>query len=326
MKATRKLFVLCMALILALPMIFCVPVMAAGAEYIPQYRMYNKNTGEHFYTTSANERNHLILAGWNYEGVNCLIPTTSDTPMYRLYNKRNGDHHYTTSAHERDVCVKNGWTYEGIGWYSGGDTPVYRLYNPKSKGPGAHHYTSSITERDHLVKNGWNDEGIGWYGKSAANFVDPNPAPTPPANNSQQQQQSTSPANNEQISGLTKPFDKINNPSANQIPAEAKALIERDYNRVLAETSGWAGSGITYHSVELRPDTSGKGEKIYKVIWSATFTKDQCTAEFLKASGGTGISQSVTNKWLVGDGYRHEYPLEMAEWTIGYFISVMNTF
>lgn len=32
------------------------------------YRLYNPNSGEHFYTASDEERWHLIDVGWNDEG------------------------------------------------------------------------------------------------------------------------------------------------------------------------------------------------------------------------------------------------------------------
>ncbi len=129
------------------------------------YRLYNPNTGEHFYTGKKKEGNKLVDAGWTYEGVAWEGPTKSDTPVYRLYNPNVGEHHYTPSKKERDKLVKLGWNDEGIGWYSDDNkgTPLYRLYNPNAI-TGNHHYTTSTKERDKLVKIGWNDEGIGWYG------------------------------------------------------------------------------------------------------------------------------------------------------------------
>nr|WP_200849506.1 hypothetical protein [Enterococcus sp. CSURQ0835] len=32
-------------------------------------RMYNPNSGEHFYTASLSERNALLNAGWQHEGI-----------------------------------------------------------------------------------------------------------------------------------------------------------------------------------------------------------------------------------------------------------------
>lgn len=33
------------------------------------HRLYNPNSGEHFYTASEVERDHLIGVGWSYEGI-----------------------------------------------------------------------------------------------------------------------------------------------------------------------------------------------------------------------------------------------------------------
>ncbi len=135
-------------------------------EGVIMYRLYNPNSGEHFYTASEREKNKLSKAGWTYEGEGWTAPSEGD-PVYRLYNKNAGDHHYTTSKKERDNLIKQGWTDEGIGWRSAPkDTgkPLYRLYNPNATGAGSHHYTTSARERDKLVKQGWNDEGIAWYG------------------------------------------------------------------------------------------------------------------------------------------------------------------
>ena len=134
---------------------------------VQMHRLYNRYTGEHFYTASATERDSLVKAGWTSEGVGWVAPTKSNTPVYRLYNPyvTGGDHHYTTNASERDVLVRAGWRYEGIGWYSDDakGTPLYRQYNPYAT-TGTHNYTASKNENDALVKLGWRAEGIGWYG------------------------------------------------------------------------------------------------------------------------------------------------------------------
>ena len=138
---------------------------STNVTYVDMYRLYNPNSGEHFYTASAEERDFLASVGWNYEGVAWKAPTISDTPVYRLYNPNAGDHHYTTSAGERDFLVNVGWNDEGIGWYSApnSETPLYRLYNPNAE-TGAHHFTANAGERDFLVSVGWNYEDIAWYG------------------------------------------------------------------------------------------------------------------------------------------------------------------
>lgn len=134
------------------------------------YRMYNPNSGEHFYTKNVNERDMLTGEGWKYEGIAWTAPATSKTPVYRLYSGT--DHHYTTSAGERDALIKAGWKDEGIGWYSDDlkAVPLYRQFNPNVQpwapinNSGSHNYTTSKAENDQLVSVGWKAEGTGWYG------------------------------------------------------------------------------------------------------------------------------------------------------------------
>lgn len=138
---------------------------ASSAETVDMYRLYNRNTGEHFYTANVGERNQLIAGGWKDEGIGWVAPKTSSTPVYRLNNPNSHDHHYTVNPAEKDLLVKAGWNYEGIGWYSDDSkrVPLYRQYNPNAK-TGNHNYTTNPAENDFLVANGWKAESIGWYG------------------------------------------------------------------------------------------------------------------------------------------------------------------
>ncbi len=134
------------------------------------HRLYNRWTGEHFYTSDTSERDKLVKLGWNNEGTGWIAPETSNKPVYRLYNKyvEGGDHHYTMDKSERDSLIKAGWSDEGVGWYSDEDegVPLYRQYNPNAT-VGTHNYTASKSENDKLVKAGWRAEGISWYGVKA---------------------------------------------------------------------------------------------------------------------------------------------------------------
>lgn len=134
------------------------------AEPCDMYRVYNRWSGEHFYTASTEERDHLVTLGWFYEGIGWVAPTTSQTPVHRLYNSVAGDHHYTTDVNERDYLQAEGWTYEGIGWYSddGHTVALYRQYNPNAF-TGTHNYTTSLVENDSLCTSGWIHEGESWY-------------------------------------------------------------------------------------------------------------------------------------------------------------------
>ena len=142
------------------------PALAADSGgAVEMQRLYNPNSGEHFYTANTNERDHLVQVGWRYEGVGWVAPAKSSTPVYRLYNPNAGDHHYTMSATERDWLVRKGWRYEGVGWYSSDSKAVtlYRQYNPNARS-GAHNFTTSRGEQGVLVSKGWRAEGTAWYG------------------------------------------------------------------------------------------------------------------------------------------------------------------
>lgn len=143
-----------------------VPTEAAGPiQSDPMYRLYNPNSGEHFYTKQASERDTLVKAGWTFERIGWYAPSYSGIPVYRLYNPNAGDHVYTKKRQERDDLIGYGWRYEGVGWYSADEQgiAIYREYNPNAK-TGTHNYTADIEENDHLVDLGWRGEGIAFYG------------------------------------------------------------------------------------------------------------------------------------------------------------------
>ncbi|WP_159721332.1 FIVAR domain-containing protein [Enterococcus sp. CSURQ0835] len=146
----------------------------AAAATKELYRLYNPNSGEHFYTLAVTEKNNLVTAGWTAEGIGWYTPTQGDQ-VYRLYNPNAGDHHYTENKGEYDNLVALGWKGEGASFYSATTeprVPIYRAYNPNAK-TGAHNFTASLTEQNGLVKVGWRDEKISFYGV-AQNAVDKN--------------------------------------------------------------------------------------------------------------------------------------------------------
>lgn len=129
------------------------------------YRLYNRFTNEHLYTTDVNEKNTLYEKnGWGYEGVCWYAPTTG-TPVYRLYNANQQNHLYTTDANEvKTLTSKYGWTKDNGGnavFYSGGSVPVYRVYNKSLS--GMHHLTTDKNEYTTLSKSGWKGEGVVLY-------------------------------------------------------------------------------------------------------------------------------------------------------------------
>ena len=128
------------------------------------YRMYNPNTGEHFYTGSMEERMTLETAGWQYEGVGFTFPATTGKPVYRLFQPSTGEHLYTMDEAEKAALMAQGWNLEGIAFNSGNssEVPQYRLYNPNVS-VGAYHFTASEAEKDVLLALGWQYQGIGFY-------------------------------------------------------------------------------------------------------------------------------------------------------------------
>jgi hypothetical protein len=128
------------------------------------YRMYNPNSGEHFYTGSVEERENLVSVGWNYEGVGFTFSRTTGLPVYRLYDPITGEHLYTMSEDEKAALMARGWNFEGIAFNSAYDTevPQYRLHNPNAS-RGAYHFTASVEEKDFLISIGWEYQGIGFY-------------------------------------------------------------------------------------------------------------------------------------------------------------------
>lgn len=137
------------------------------------YRLYNEQTGQHFYTKSAKEARELMNINWKFEGSEWVTQKSENaTAIFRLYNPNNGDHFYTKSAKELSELNIAGWRSEGEAFYeSTNDIPVYRLYNPNTQ-ISMHHYTTNSNENNKLETIGWKKEGIAWYGMSIEENTD----------------------------------------------------------------------------------------------------------------------------------------------------------
>ena len=131
---------------------------------VHMFRMYNPNTGEHFYTGSTEERDNLIAVGWQYEGVGFTFPANTGLPVHRLFQPSTGEHLYTMSEAEKDKLMAEGWNYEGIAFNSAYETEAVQhiLHNPNAT-VGAYHFTFSQEEMNNLIAAGWEYQGIGWY-------------------------------------------------------------------------------------------------------------------------------------------------------------------
>jgi hypothetical protein len=124
------------------------------------YRLYNKNNGQHMFTTSKSEKSALAKSGWTDEGIGWRSSDTGNI-VYRLYNPNTGDHMFTVSFSEAQSLTKSGWTYEGSNFAAARKgNKVYRLYNSNN---GQHTFTTSTDELNSLVNVGWKNEGTAFY-------------------------------------------------------------------------------------------------------------------------------------------------------------------
>jgi len=182
MKRMHSFLGLAMGLLFVMVFGFSLRVDAAAASGgIDIYRLYNPNSGEHFYTTSAFERDTTVKAGWNYEGIGWVAPA-SGKPVYRVYNDHMpmGDHYYTQSKFEADSLVKGGWHWDNKAqpvFYAGGDVKIYVAYNPTPNVSGSHNYTDDASEQNFLLKNGWKFGAVAWMGVGHGKTVLPQSDP-----------------------------------------------------------------------------------------------------------------------------------------------------
>lgn len=147
-----------------------------SASSVPVYRVYNTNSGEHFYTTSSFEKDSLVGTGWDYEGIGWQSATAGKA-IYRLYNPnaKGGDHYYTQSSYEASSLVQKGWKQDNQGkpvFYSGGNINNYVAYNPNAQS-GAHNYTTSQFEQNNLLKIGWKYGKVAWSVAGVGQSVTP---------------------------------------------------------------------------------------------------------------------------------------------------------
>lgn len=147
------------------------------AGTIPVYRVYS-NTGRHFWTTSASERDQLVATGaWVSEGTPFSVdPPSSNTGdlVHRLYIQSSGGVHVLTRDESyMALLIQNGYRDEGVSFTSvstaAQDAPpttsrqnVYRLQLNNE-----HFWTTNPRERDALIYAGGRYEGTSWQTPSA---------------------------------------------------------------------------------------------------------------------------------------------------------------
>lgn len=99
------------------------------APTTPVHRFYNVRNGSHFYTTSAEEADHLRSTDskmFPYDGVGFMAyAEPSDDfpliPVYRFYHRQNGTHFYTISPEEKalvQLYYADTYRFEGVAFYA----------------------------------------------------------------------------------------------------------------------------------------------------------------------------------------------------------------
>ncbi|MDH4425175.1 MAG: trypsin-like peptidase domain-containing protein [Acidovorax sp.] len=140
----------------------------------PIYRFFNIQTGAHFFTANAAERDFVIQTypQFQYENIAFYAygqPTAGQSTVFRFFNTSNGAHFYTINQAESDFVRANYpvFKYEGPIWYAqataaAGTTPIYRFYKPST---GTHFYTVNAAERDFIIANyrDFQYENIAYY-------------------------------------------------------------------------------------------------------------------------------------------------------------------
>lgn len=154
--------------------------LAVGADAV--FRFYDTSTGNHFYTTSSNEKAQIDanLPAFRYEGIQWGAPETGPE-VYRFFDVITKDHFFTISASERDSIIASPsqeYVYEGVAFHAygagngdlngaSGAVTLERFYN---KITGVHHFSANADETV-SIKSG--AQGPGWVDEGPAFAVHP---------------------------------------------------------------------------------------------------------------------------------------------------------
>ena len=121
---------------------------------VAMQRLYNPNSGEHFYTASEGEKDNLVNAGWNYEGIGWYA-VKEGIPYVKPTATSSGK----INVDEFMAAVDNVYkTAEAEGWHYGGS---------RTKVPCA----DKVISCDRLIARaiydmGYTDQPAGGYGLS----------------------------------------------------------------------------------------------------------------------------------------------------------------
>jgi hypothetical protein len=127
------------------------------------FRLWNPGSGDHFYTTSATERDSAAAGGYAKEGTACHVfsaSAASRIPMHRLFKKFGA----RLRLHVKIVqnYVSEGTACQVFSNAAAGRVPLHRLFNASN---GDHFYTTSDAERDNAIAK------FGYVSENEACFV-----------------------------------------------------------------------------------------------------------------------------------------------------------
>lgn len=148
---------------------------------IDVYRFYRAETGTHFFTASAQERDVVrnSLPQYAFEGVGfqAVSDQPGADPIYRFFRAETGTHFFTPSAAERDSVIAQlpQYSYEGIAFHGSnqdgaGLTEVHRFFRSDS---GTHFYTPSILEKSTIEATlpQYKYEGVGFWVPDSPDYL-----------------------------------------------------------------------------------------------------------------------------------------------------------
>ena len=151
------------------------PFAATAALSQSVYRLYNRATGEHLFTTSQTELDLITgspTSAFVNEGAAYRSPFDGTQALYRFLNTSTGLHFYSANDAEKNALTSkpsSGYKFEGqaftvygVSTAPVGATPVYRFYD---QAKSQHFYSANASEVAIVqsTQPSWKFEGVAWY-------------------------------------------------------------------------------------------------------------------------------------------------------------------
>ncbi len=142
-------------------------------DSLPVFRFFNEQTGVHFFTTSIDERNSIIVNLPQFRDEGAAFTTSAEAvdgvAIFRFFNGETGAHFYTSSEIEKGQVLETlpSFNYEGVAFHgyeheAASRQAVYRFYNNDT---GTHFYTANDNEKESVIANlpSFAFEGVSYY-------------------------------------------------------------------------------------------------------------------------------------------------------------------